>query len=188
MIRTFTALLVFTLFALPAAAHCDRADGPVVAEGRAALESGAIEGALKWVGPDQEKELRESFALAREARTASEPARQIADRFFLETLVRLHRAMEGEPYDGIKWDAAPLPPAIVHADRALEEEKLGNLGEHLGSAAMKGVEARFAKAVEAKRHAGESIEAGRHFTAAYAEYVRYVEMLDAAIKAEAHGH
>lgn len=183
-----SAAIVLVLVAIPAYPHCDRADGPVVADGRAALQAGTIDGALKWVGAVQEKELTEAFALAASVRGGDTKARELADKYFLETLVRLHRATEGEPYDGIKSADKPLPPAIVHADRALENGELGDLGAHLGSAASHGVAERFNKALAAKKHAGESAEAGRHYTAAYAEYVRYVEKLDGAIKAEAHGH
>ncbi len=184
----FLIAAALTLLAIPAQAHCDRADGPVVADGRAALQSGTIDGALKWVGARQEKELSAAFALARSVRGGDAKHAELADKYFLETLVRLHRETEGEPYGGIKPADHPLPPAIVHADKALDEGKLGDLGAHLGTAASKGVEQRFNEALEAKKHAGESVEAGRHFTAVYAEYVRYVEALDGAIHAQAHGH
>ncbi len=186
--RSMVPLAALLLFALPAYPHCDRADGPVVAEGRAALQAGKIDGALKWVGAEQETELKEAFALAVAVRGTDAKGRELADKYFLETLVRLHRATEGEPYEGIKSADKPLPPAIVHADKALDEGKLGDLGAHIGSAASKGVAERFNRALDAKQHAGESAEAGRHYTAAYAEYVRYVEMLDGAIQAQAHGH
>lgn len=184
----FLIAAALILLAIPAQAHCDRADGPVVADGRAALASGNLDGALKWVGAAQEKELKEAFALSRAVRGGDAKHAELADRYFLETLVRLHREMEGESYSGIKPADKPLPPAIVHADKALDEGKLGDLGAHLGMAASKGVEKRFQEALEAKKHAGESVEAGRHFTAVYAEYVRYVEALDGAIQAQAHGH
>jgi hypothetical protein len=168
--------------------HCDREDGPVVADGRSALASGSIDGALKWVGPEQEGELKNAFALASSVRRGGADARKLADRWFLESLVRLHREFEGEAYAGIKTSEVPLPPAIVHADRALEEGELGNLAQHIGGAASTGVEARFQRALDAKKRMGENVEAGRAFTAAYAEYVRYVEILDAAIRADAHAH
>jgi hypothetical protein len=182
------SIALLFLVALPAYPHCDRADGPVVADGRAALAAGSIDGALKWVGPEQEGELKDAFALATTVRGADANAKKLADRYFLETLVRLHRAMEGEPYDGIKWQADPLPPAMVHADKALAEGELGNLGAHLGSAVNRSVTEKFNKALEAKARAGESAEAGRRYTAAYVDYIRYVETLEHAMHAKPHGH
>ena len=183
-----SAAVILILVAIPAYPHCDRADGPVVAEGRAALQSGVIDGAIKWVGAAQEQELKEAFALAASVRGGDAKARELADKYFLETLVRLHRATEGEPYDGIKWEAEPLPPAMIHADKALAEGKLGDLGTHLGSAVTRNVTEKFNKAREAKAHASESAEAGRHYTAAYVDYIKYVETLESAMHAKAHGH
>ena len=180
-----SSILLFSTAAFP---HCDREDGPVVADGRSALASGSIDGALKWVGPEQEPELRKAFELATSVRRDGADALKLADQWFLESLVRLHRETEGEAYAGIKTSEEPLPPAIVHADRALEEGKLGNLAQHIGGAASSGVQARFQRALEAKGLMDESVEAGRAYTAAYAEYVRYVEILDAAIRADAHAH
>lgn len=176
------------LFATAAFPHCDREDGPVVADGRSALASGSIDAALKWVGPEQEGELRKAFELAASVRGSGADALKLADQWFLESLVRLHRETEGEAYAGIKTAETPLPPAIVHADRALEDGKIGNLAQHIGGAASSGVQARFQRALDAKARMGESVEAGRAYTAAYAEYVRYIEILDAAIKADAHAH
>jgi len=176
------------LFSTAAFPHCDREDGPVVADGRSALASGSIDGALKWVGPDQEGELRKAFELAVSVRGNGVDALKLADQWFLESLVRLHRETEGETYAGIKSSEVPLPPAIVHADQALDEGKLGELAQHIGGAASSGVQARFQRALDAKARMGESVEAGRAYTAAYAEYVRYVEILDAAIRADAHAH
>lgn len=188
IVRVVFALLLSLFLATPAFPHCDREDGPVVADGRAALTSGSVTGVLKWVGADQEPELTEAFELASSVRATGDSALVLADRWFLETLVRLHRETEGEAYSGIKSADEPLPPAIVHADRALEEGRLGNLAQHLGGAASAGVEARFARVLEAKKRMGEGVNAGRAYTAAYAQYVRYVEILDAAIRADAHAH
>ena len=92
-----TALLVLGFFLTVAAviavwpehasAHCDTADGPAAQDGLRALETGNPNYALKWIRPDDESELRDIFAQARQARTEGDAARSVADRWFLENLV-----------------------------------------------------------------------------------------------------
>src|SRR5512140_3594367 len=112
--------LVAVAICLPASAfaHCDTLDGPVAKAGRASLASGNIGPSLKWVHVEFDPELRASFARAlKVGRSADAESRALAEQFFLETLVRLHRAGEGAPYTGLK--AAGVEPAIAHADAAL---------------------------------------------------------------------
>ena len=47
-------------------------------------------------------------------------AQAFADRYFFETLVRVHRAGENAPYTGLKPAGRDLGPAIPAADKALE--------------------------------------------------------------------
>src|SRR3990172_5644367 len=77
-------------------AHCDTMDGPVVVEARAALEKGEVTPALKWVKPEYEEEVKAAFAKAIQVRSKGPEAKEVADAYFLETLVRLHRSGEGE--------------------------------------------------------------------------------------------
>lgn len=91
------AFAVVVLRPVLASAHCDTMDGPAAQDGRLALESGNPNHALKWAGPEYEAELREIFAQAQGARRQGREAREVADRWFLENLVRIHRAGEGAP-------------------------------------------------------------------------------------------
>ena len=78
-------------------AHCDALDGPVVKEAQLALEKGDVTPLLKWVTKEQENDIRNAFAQTLSVRTKGKDARELADRFFFETLVRVHRAGEGAP-------------------------------------------------------------------------------------------
>ena len=92
-----TGLLVTLVILAPASqlsAHCDALDGPVVQAAKQALELGDVTPALKWVSGDQEQEIRTVFAQTLEVRGVTDEARDLADRFFFETLVRIHRAGE----------------------------------------------------------------------------------------------
>lgn len=158
-------------------AHCDTMDGPVVTEARTALEKNDVTPVLKWVRKEDEPEVREAFAKAVAVRTKDAEARDLADRYFFETLVRLHRASEGEPYTGLKPSGTKLGPAVEGADRALETGQVDGLIKLVTEEIAKGIRKRFEQAMESKKHASESVEAGREFVRAYVEFVHYVDRL-----------
>ncbi len=169
-------------------AHCDTLDGPVVKEARAAIEKGDVTPVLKWVKKDDEPEIREAFKKTLAVRSKGPEARDLADMYFFETLVRIHRAGEGAPYTGLKPAGTELGPAVEGADKALETGRVDELARLVANTAVEGIQKRFTSVVEAKKHAGESVEAGRTFVAAYVEFVHYVERLylDAVGGAEQH--
>lgn len=72
------------------------------------------------VKSEHEAEIRDAFAKAIAVRGLSGYARQLADRYFFETLVRIHRASEGEAFTGLK-PAGSVEPGIEAADEALEK-------------------------------------------------------------------
>jgi hypothetical protein len=171
-----------------AGAHCDTMDGPVVSAAKIALEKGDATAVLRWVGMDREDEVKSAFARTLAARKGSPEARAVADLWFFETLVRIHRAGEGEPYTGLEPAGTPLPPALHEADLALEKGNADELVEALTAAVANGVRRRFAKAIDTRKSADASVEAGRAHVAAYVEFLRYVERLhEAAGAAHAHG-
>lgn len=156
-----------------AAAHCDSMDGPVVRDARTALEKRDPAPVLKWVGPEKEAEILEAFAKTLAVRKLGKDAEQLADRWFFETLVRVHRAGEGEPFTGLK-EAGHVDPGIAAADAALESGSAARLARELAAAVETGVRKRFDLAFERKQHA-DSIGAGREYVAAYVDYVHFVE-------------
>jgi len=171
IMAAFLVLVVPSVFA-----HCDTLDGPVVKTAEAALQTGDITPVLKWVKEENEIEIKELFRKTLIVRTKGKEARELADRYFLETLVRLHRAGEGMPYTGLKADGA-VEPAVVEADKALESGSAGNLIKLITEAASRGVQERFDQAKEAKKHADLDVTAGRAFVEAYVRFTHYVEKL-----------
>ena len=129
-----------------ARAHCDTLDGPVVKDARAALESKDVTPVLKWVRPDAEGEIREAFQHALGVRALGAEARALADRFFFETLVRVHREGEGAPYTGLKPAGTAVDPGIAASDRALETGSVEPLAKLLTAEVEKGLRHRFAEA------------------------------------------
>jgi len=175
------------LFPGTAQAHCDTAAGPVIPEAKAALEAGDVTPVLKWIKPDNEAEIRAAFAKTVAVRGQSPEAQELADHYFLETLVRLHRAGEGAPYTGIKDE--PVKPIVALADQALADGSADALIQKMSGHLAQAVGEKFQRAIEAQAHKDDSVEAGREFVEAYVVYVHYVEgVRDAIMAAGGHGH
>lgn len=82
--------------------HCDTMDGPVVKAATEALEKGNVNFILSWVPKKAEVELRKAFEKTLLARKLGKEAKELADYWFFETAVRLHREGEGASYTGLK--------------------------------------------------------------------------------------
>jgi hypothetical protein len=177
---TLTMVLVFAFVWVAtqgtAFAHCDTLDGPVVIEATAALKKGDVTPVLKWVKKEHEGEIKSVFKQVLAVRSKGPEAQEIADRYFFETLIRLHRAGEGAPFTGLK-PAGTIEPSVVAADKAMESGSVEALAKKIGKAAEKAIQERFARLMEAKTHKDESVEAGRKYVEAYVEYVHFIEGL-----------
>ena len=160
-----------------ALAHCDGLDGPVVNLARQALAKGDVKIILPWVAADEEAEIRKAFDLTMAVRGKGEKERELADMYFFETLVRVHRAGEGAPYTGLKPAGLDLGPAIPAADKALESGNPGPLLKLINEQIHQGIHKYYMEAKEKKAHAGESVEAGRAYVNAYVPYLHFVERL-----------
>lgn len=157
-------------------AHCDSLDGPVIQAAQAALAKGDVTPVLMWIKADDETAIRTTFARALEVRKLSPAAADLADTYFFETLVRIHRAGEGESFTGLK-PAGSAEPALVAADQALEAGDVAGLTEDLQKRVATGLKQRFDRAQEAKEHAAHNVEAGRAYVAAYVGFIHYFESL-----------
>lgn len=168
--------------------HCDTLDGPLVTLATKALEEKNVNLVLPWVQPDDDEEIRHAFDHAQAVRELGPQARSLADRHFLETLVRIHRAGEGAPFTGLKPAGLDLGPAVPAADRALVSGSPDALLKLLVDAVTAGVHARFAAAMQRKTFDPNDVAAGRSYVEAYVPYVHYVEQLWEAAAGEVHGH
>jgi hypothetical protein len=172
-----------------AAAHCDTYDGPVVKAGQRALESGDIDFALIWIRPEAETELRAAFKQAQTVRTLGSDARELADRFFLETLVRLHRTGEGIGFTGIKPKGTDIGVAIPAADAAIATGSVRPLSKLITDAASAGLQKRLDRVRATRKYKPHDVGRGREHVEAYVTFTHYVEGLyeRANGHAEAHG-
>ena len=163
------------LFVRAASAHCDTEDGPAVTDGRRALESGNVNIALKWVHQDEEEEVRDAFARAVAVRDLSPEARDVADRYFLDVLIRVHRAGEGASFGGIKPPGAPVPPQVVAADEALALGRTDPLRGLVDDDRWDELEHRFDQAVALKSFDVDDLAAAREYMEAYVSFFKYAE-------------
>ena len=169
-----------------AGAHCDTLDGPVVSDARAALAAGNVTPVLKWVQTEDEPEIRAAFDRTLAVRAAGGAALELADTWFFETLVRVHRAGEGAPYTGLKA-AGAVEPGIAAADRAIDSGSADGLVAALKEHLDEGVRRRFERVVAAREHANHNVVAGRGYVAAYVDFIHYVEGLHVALAGSGHG-
>lgn len=190
---TITVALISVLFVVTfavvllrpvrASAHCDTMEGPTAQDGLRALDTGNLALALKWVAPSSEKELREGFEQARAARDLGPAARQVADRWFVENLVRIHRAGEGAPFSGVQPYGAPVDERVAAADAAIDSGDLAPLRGLVPAERWPELERRFATVLQRKDHDETDVDAGRAYIEAYVSFFKYAEGED-----HEHGH
>lgn len=168
--------------------HCDGMDGPVVKAARKALETGDVHYVLIWVQQYHEQEVISAFQRTRSVRSLSSEARDLADMYFFETVVRLHRAGEGEPYTGLKPAGRDLGPAIPAADKALDESSVDELVQLLTRSMNDRIRDQYEQVIHLKQFDPADVEAGRRYVQAYVHFIHYVERIYEASNTEVQGH
>jgi hypothetical protein len=191
------ALVAALGWSSPALAHCDTLDGPVVAAARTALETGDVNPVLVWVQETDEADIRRAFQRARSVRKAGGDAKELADSYFFETLVRIHRAGEGAAFTGLK-PAGQIEPAVAAADKAIDSGKLQPLAKLVQGRIENGLHNHFDSVMAKKNYGLADVAAGRAYVGAYVEFVHYAERLyetagaaaaeHAAASAQGHRH
>lgn len=188
-VTVFVILFTMMLFGPSVVfAHCDGMDGPVVKAAQKALETGNVNLVLIWVQKKDEAEIRKAFQQTLAVRKLSPEAKQLADMYFFETLVRIHRAGEGAPYTGLKPAGRDLGPAIPAGDKALETGAVEPLLKLLSDTMHNGLHESFTHVMAKKNFNQDNVEAGREYVKAYVEFIHYVERLYEAAKKSAEGH
>lgn len=164
-------------WSVPAFAHCDTMDGPVITDAKGALDKGDVTPVLKWVKKPDEARIRAAFAKAVSSRKRGGSSDK-SDMAFFEALVKIHRAGEGAPFEEIKPAGTEIEPAVQEADKALQSGSVDPLVSLVSQKIAEGIRKRFSEALERKKRANESVELGREYVEAYVEFVHYAESLD----------
>jgi hypothetical protein len=168
----FIGLLMTSPTAL---AHCDTKDGPVVADAHRALEQHNINYVLKWIPPAYEKEIKEAFRHTLQVRVLSPEAEQLADQYFFETLVRIHRSGEGMPFTGLKPAGTPVNEKILAADKAIAVGNLSPLTDLVPKEEQAELKKRFDKVMSLRQFDVNDVAAGRKYIEAYVQFFHFAE-------------
>jgi hypothetical protein len=188
MIAVAVWLGFFALIPARAFAHCDGLDGPVVTAAQRALETRNPALVLIWVQEKDEPEIRKAFEQTLAVRELSPQARELADRFFFETLVRVHRAGEGAPFTGLEPAGRDLGPAIPAADEAVRIGSVEPVRHLLEVAIQERLGHQFAEVMATKRFEPDDVSAGRAYVKAYVEFIHFVELLYDSTMNSPRGH
>jgi hypothetical protein len=172
--------------------HCDTLDGPVVAAARDALELDDVDLALPFVPVDGEEEVRLAFERARKARVEGAAAREVADLYFFDTVVRVHRRGEGAPHTGLKPAGLAVGPVIPLAEAAADTGDSGPLLGLLTEELEQQVARRLEKVRTLATHADEGVPAARAATSARLGLLVWAHkvhvLLHAAVHEDGHAH
>ena len=187
---TWAAVAIALLGLTPARAfaHCDGLDGPVVKAAQRALETRNPALVLIWVQEKDEREIQNAFEQALAVRELSSQAKALADRFFFETLVRVHRAGEGAPFTGLKPAGRDLGRAIPAADEAVRLGSVEPVRQLLTDAVQQRLREEFSQVIAARTFKADDLAAGRAYIKAYVEFIHFVERLYDSTMQAPHGH
>ena len=168
--------------------HCDSLDGPVVTAARTALDAEDVELILPYVHADAEDELRDAFDRAVKARAMGAEAREVADRWFFETAVRVHRAGEGAPFTGLKPAGLEVGPIIPAAEHALDSGSTDELIDVLCTSVRHQVAVRHHHAMVLKSHAANGVEDARAYVEAMLGLQVWAHSVYKQVMADPHAH
>ena len=179
-LQTILAFVIVSLFmifgSVPASAHCDSYDGPTIKDAVKALETNNVKLVLKWIKPEQEKEIIPLFNKTYALKSGDKEVYAIVEKHFFETLVRLHRETEGAPYTGLK-PAGTTKSIILMSDQAIEsrniDDLLGKLNNHIG----KVLKEKYEKVAALEKIKNDSPEQGREYVEAYVDYTHTIEAM-----------
>jgi uncharacterized protein DUF6448 len=188
LIAVLAALLVQPGTAL---AHCDAVDGPVATAARKALETRNVYLVLPYAPAESEAELTAAFEQALVVGEKGAEAKALADRYFMETAVRLHRAGEKAPYTGLKPAGQDFGPAIPAAEAALASGAIEPLKTLISRHAGHELDAHFSHAAEHRSApkaptSWDAVRAARQRISAELAFIGYVEALYRAASGGAH--
>ncbi|NLF00961.1 MAG: hypothetical protein GX601_08285 [Anaerolineales bacterium] len=164
-------------------------DGPVVKAASQALEARNVDLILPYVPKEGEGEVTSAFEKVIQVREGGAVAREVADLYFFETVVRVHRAGEGAPFTGLKPAGLDVGPVVPVAEQAIESGSPDALLNLLSDLVRDEVGRRFEHMLHLKAHAGESVGHAREYVKAMLGLQVFSHGLYESLQADAHsGH
>lgn len=177
-------LMIFS--SLPVYAHCDSYDGPTIKDAIEALETNNVNLVLKWITPEQEKEIIPLFNKTYALKTGDNEVYKIVEKYFYETLVRFHRETEGAPFTGLK-PAGSTKEIVQLSDKAIAykdiDDLLRKLNNHIGNV----IREKYEKVAALDKVKNDNPEKGREYVEAYVDYTHTVEAIHDIVE-QSSGH
>ena len=167
--------------------HCDSLDGPVVNAAREALAAGDVDIVTPYVHALGEAEVRDSYDRTMKVRALGVEAADLADQWFFETVVRVHRAGEGAPFTGLKPAGLDVGPVIPAAERALVSGSPDELIGVLCGELREQIEHRLGTAMQLREQA-DGVASTRAFVEASLGLQVWAHGVHKQITAAPHGH
>lgn len=184
-----TILLSLGLLMIPqnSFAHCDSYDGPVIKDALKALEQKNPDLVMKWIDAQHEKEITKLFNKTVKYKSGDQEIYSLLEKHFLETLVRIHREAEGEPYTGLK-PAGSTEQIIQLTDTALEEKDFEGFLLDFNAKADSILREKFEKVAQLKKVKDQSAEQGREYVAAYVDYTHTIKKMHDILEHTGNAH
>lgn len=179
----FVLAMLMLIFNLPAYAHCDSYDGPVIQDAYKSLEKEDVSYVMKWIETKHEVEITNLFNKTVSLKHEDETIYNIVKKHFLETLVRFHRETEGAPFTGLK-PAGTTAKIVQMADNSIADQEVSTLLNNLNSHIEAVINEKYEKVLALSRVKDNSVAEGRAYVAAYVDYTHTLEALEAVM---AHG-
>ena len=182
-IRSLLMVFTFMLVSISGFAHCDSYDGPVIKDALKALDQNNVQLVLKWIEPQQEKEIIPLFHKTYNLRNADKEVYALVEKHFLETLVRLHREMEGASFTGLK-PAGSMTPLVEMADNSIAENDVEKVIKTVTNHLEQVLRERYATVAKLSKTKDNSVEQGRAYVHAYVQYTHTLEFLEHLLHGE----
>lgn len=157
------------------APYIDSIDGPVVKAAEKALDMEDVKYVLPYVSSEDEEEIKDSFERTLVVRELSGEAAELADYWFFETTVRLHRREEKKTYTGLKSSGTDWGPIIPKIDMAIETENLNELLKYLLNFIREDISSRFDDLLSKKDYDLSDVEDARDYINAREEFIEYTK-------------
>jgi hypothetical protein len=155
------------------APYIDSMDGPVVKAAEKALDMEDIKYVLPYVSPEDEEEIKNSFDKSLMVRELSADAAELADYWFFETTVRLHRKEENKTYTGLKSAGTDWGPIIPKIDLAIETENIDELLNFILNFIREDIKSRFDDLLYKKDYDPDDVEDARDYILTREYFIEY---------------
>ncbi|MGB3345533.1 MAG: DUF6448 family protein [Aequorivita sp.] len=175
--RSILMVFTFMLASISGFAHCDSYDGPVIKDALTALDQNNVQLVLKWIEPQQEKEIIPLFHKTYSLKNKDKEVYAIVEKHFLETLVRLHREMEGAPFTGLK-PAGSMTPLVEMADNSIANKNVEDVVKTVTNHLEQVLRERYATVAKLSKTKDNSVAQGREYVHAYVQYTHTLEALE----------